>query len=75
MASRPAAAPPAAPVEHYDPFKPGLPPSPPGSGGSGFVGKFFRFLGNLCFFGFIFLVIACFVLIQIGKSAQRRNRR
>jgi hypothetical protein len=66
----PAAAPPA----QYDPFQPGLPP-PPASRGVSFFAKAVAFLGNLCFFGFIVLVIAAFVLIQMGRAAQRRGRR
>jgi hypothetical protein len=65
---------PAASPEQYDPFKPGLPPRPAG-GSSSFFSKVLAFLGNLCFFGFILLVVFAIILIQIGKSAQRRGRR
>jgi hypothetical protein len=64
----------AATPEPYDPFQPGPPPVPSRPGGD-FGSSVAKFLGNLCFFGFIFLVIAVFVLIQMGKAAQRRNRR
>jgi hypothetical protein len=65
----------AAPPPSYDPFQPGLPPAPPDSRGGSFIGKVFSVLFNLCFFGFIFLAVAVFVLVQMGKAAQRRNRR
>jgi hypothetical protein len=53
-----------------------MPPTPQGQQqGRSRVGSFFAFLGNLCLFGFILLVVVCVVLIQMGKAAQRRNRR
>lgn len=60
------------PLEQYDPFQPGPPPA---AKKTSFFFKAGAVLGNLCFFGLIFLALACFILVQIGKAAQRRNRR
>lgn len=60
------------PPEQYDPFQPGPPPP---AKESGYFVKGLAVLGNLCFFGLIFLAVAGFILVQMGKAAQRRNRR
>jgi hypothetical protein len=57
----------------YDPFQPGPPPRPPRAE-PGFFAALLSFLGNLCFYGFIALVVIAIFLIQLGKSKQRRNR-